>query len=125
MNYFSGMVKAEYILRWTSMMGEMNESQSRQDFLQYNSSKCDYYSFYQDRVAVTFKGNDFELQKILRIFISIDLSSNAFQGEIPNKLGSLNPLTVLNLSHTSLSENIPLSFGNLSQLVMPWEAIYH
>lgn len=56
------------------------------------------------------------LQKILKIFSSIDLSNNAFHGEIPRDLGNLNSLIVLNVSHNSLTGIIPSSFGNLTQL---------
>ncbi|KAJ8429825.1 hypothetical protein Cgig2_000153 [Carnegiea gigantea] len=62
-------------------------------------------------VATTFKCKDFELPKILRIFTSINLSSNAFHGEILKGLGSLNALIILNLSHDS-SFNSPSRRGN-------------
>ncbi|KAJ8429826.1 hypothetical protein Cgig2_000154 [Carnegiea gigantea] len=116
MNHFTGELKVQYILRRTSMMAQMNEFQSEEDHLQYQVTQDYNYGFYQDTVAVSFKGNDFELQKILRIFTSLDLSNNAFHGEIPKELGRLNALIVLNLSHNSLSGNIPSSFRNLSQL---------
>nr|GEX07491.1 leucine-rich repeat-containing protein [Tanacetum cinerariifolium] len=46
-------------------------------------------------------------------FSLIDLSSNKFEGEIPNVIGSLKSLAVLNLSHNNLSGQIPNELGNL------------
>ena len=45
----------------------------------------------------------------------IDLSSNQFQGEIPDALGRLKFLRLLNLSHNRLTGHIP-TLGNLSAL---------
>ncbi|KAJ8429831.1 hypothetical protein Cgig2_000159 [Carnegiea gigantea] len=113
-NHFSGDLKAQYFAKWSSMMAGMNESQTEPDHLQYRPT--DEYGLYEDRVGVTFKGRNFELTKILRIFTSIDLSKNAFHGEIPVELVNLNALIVLNLSYNSLSGKIPSSLGNLQQL---------
>ncbi|GMH18286.1 hypothetical protein Nepgr_020127 [Nepenthes gracilis] len=92
-------------------------------YLQY---KADYnlwstifnYStiYYQDVVTVTFKGLEFNMQKILTVFTSIDFSNNGFTGEIPESLGNFKGLIVLNLSHNSLSGSIPQSIGNISEL---------
>ncbi|XP_031093564.1 putative receptor like protein 25 [Ipomoea triloba] len=71
---------------------------------------------YQDTVRVTMKGLEVELVKILRIFTSIDFSSNKFNGDIPDSIGALNSLHLLNLSHNALIGKIPQEFGNLTQL---------
>ncbi|XP_034674488.1 receptor-like protein 9DC3 [Vitis riparia] len=65
---------------------------------------------------VTIKGLEIELVKILNTFTTIDLSSNKFQGEIPESIGNLNSLRELNLSHNNLVGHIPSSFGNLKLL---------
>ncbi|XP_073033606.1 receptor-like protein 7 [Primulina eburnea] len=72
--------------------------------------------YYQDTVTVTIKGLELELVKILTIFTSIDFSVNNFRGEIPEAVGQLNSLYVLNLSHNSLTGTIPKSIGNLTGL---------
>jgi Leucine-rich repeat (LRR) protein len=72
--------------------------------------------YYQDSVAVTMKGTKIELEKILTIFTTIDLSCNKFEGKIPEELGRLTILILLNLSHNSLTGHIPLSLENLSEL---------
>lgn len=72
--------------------------------------------YYQDSIMVTIKGLEIELVKILNTFTTIDLSSNKFQGEIPESIGNLNSLRELNLSHNNLVGHIPSSFGNLKLL---------
>ena len=72
--------------------------------------------YYQDSMMVTIKGLDHEFVKILNTFTTIDLSSNKFQGEIPECIGNLNSLRGLNLSHNDLRGHIPLSFRNLKML---------
>ena len=69
---------------------------------------------YHVALALTFKGNKFEVQNVIKAFTIIDVYNNAFYGEIARELGDLNALIVLNVSHNSLSGNIPSSFGNLS-----------
>ena len=49
-------------------------------------------SYYQDSIIVTTKGLEVELLKILNTFTTVDLSSNKFQGEIPESIGNLNSL---------------------------------
>ena len=67
-------------------------------------------------MTVTNKGLDVKLVKILKIFNSIDLSSNQFVGNIPETIGNLKMLYLLNLSNNAFTGSIPSSFGNLEQL---------
>ena len=62
------------------------------------------------------KGLETKLGRILTIFTTIDLSSNKFQGEIPEVLERLTILRLLNLSHNSLTGHIPSSLAKLSAL---------
>ncbi|XP_058182680.1 receptor-like protein 6 [Rhododendron vialii] len=80
---------------------------------QYMSDKSGYY---HDSLIVTMKGNEIELVRILTIFTTIDLSFNNFSGEIPNAVGKLNSLIVLNFSHNSLMGRIPESLGDLTRI---------
>ena len=43
----------------------------------------------------------------LVMYILLDLSNNQLSGEIPDSLGSLKSLKLLNLSHNKLSEKYP------------------
>ncbi|GLT35569.1 hypothetical protein SLA2020_100110 [Shorea laevis] len=71
---------------------------------------------YNDSVKIVMKGLLVELTKILKIFTTIDFSINQFHGPIPDELGELNSLLLLNLSHNSLNGQIPSSLGKLAEL---------
>ena len=72
--------------------------------------------YYQDAITVTSKGQDLDLVKILNIFTSIDISCNKLEGPIPEEIGELKSLYVLNLSHNAFTNSIPPSLGKLSHL---------
>ncbi|XP_024966107.1 receptor-like protein 9DC3 [Cynara cardunculus var. scolymus] len=57
-----------------------------------------------------------EYEKIIDIFIAVDLSSNKFRGKIPESIQSLGGLRLLNLSNNELSGVIPSFMGNLTLL---------
>ena len=65
---------------------------------------------------VTLKGLNVELEKIHTIFTSIDFSSNNFKGALPQTVGGLKSIYLLNFSHNALVGQIPPSIGNLKQL---------
>ncbi|KAL2330686.1 hypothetical protein Fmac_018267 [Flemingia macrophylla] len=71
---------------------------------------------YLDSVTVVVKDQARTYIKIPTIFTSLDLSSNHFQGPIPEELASLRALKVLNLSHNAFSGHIPSSIGNLTNV---------
>ncbi|GLT35546.1 hypothetical protein SLA2020_099900 [Shorea laevis] len=71
---------------------------------------------YKNYVKVVMKGSERELVRILKIFTTIDFSSNQFHGPIPDELGELNSLLLLNLSHNSLNGQILSSLGKLAEL---------
>ncbi|GLU17374.1 hypothetical protein SLE2022_337440 [Rubroshorea leprosula] len=71
---------------------------------------------YNYSVKVVMKGSLMELTRILKIFTTIDFSSNQFHGPIPDEIGELNSLLLLNLSHNSLNGQIPSSLGKLAEL---------
>ncbi|GKV33129.1 hypothetical protein SLEP1_g41670 [Rubroshorea leprosula] len=73
-------------------------------------------NIYEDSVKVVMKGSERELVRILKIFTTIDFSANQFQGPIPDELGELNSLLLLNLSHNSLNGQIPSSLEKLAEL---------
>ncbi|XP_022735522.1 receptor-like protein 12 [Durio zibethinus] len=67
-------------------------------------------------IEITIKGVTREVVKIFIKLMSIDLSNNKFQGDIPKVIGKLNSLKGLNLSHNNLSGCFPSSIGNLINL---------
>ncbi|XP_027187559.2 LOW QUALITY PROTEIN: receptor-like protein 7 [Cicer arietinum] len=82
----------------------------------YTSSLYIDASIFHDLVSVVTKGITMKLVKIPMNFVSIDLSRNKFEGEIPNVIGDLHGLIVLNLSYNRLTGPIPRSIANLTNL---------
>ncbi|KAH0650512.1 hypothetical protein KY284_030424 [Solanum tuberosum] len=68
---------------------------------------------YLYHVSLVIKGNEFDM-RITSIMTSVDLSSNRF--DIPNSIGNLSSLVLLNLSHNSFRGRIPAEFAQLQQL---------
>ncbi|XP_075510268.1 receptor-like protein 7 isoform X1 [Primulina tabacum] len=110
-NNFVEYLNASWFSSWRRMMQESDGS----GHISFNYLQLANL-YYQDTVTVTIKGLELELVKILTIFTSIDFSSNNFQGEIPEAVGQVSSLYVLNLSHNSLTGTIPKSIGNLTSL---------
>lgn len=71
---------------------------------------------YRDSVVLVVKGHEINLVRILTIFTTIDLSSNKFEGQIPDVIGDLKSLRGLNFSHNNLAGQIPQVLGNLTIL---------
>ncbi|XP_059663932.1 receptor-like protein 6 [Cornus florida] len=67
-------------------------------------------------LTLTNKGVQIVYLYILNIFTAIDLSSNRFEGEIPESIGILKCLHMLNLSNNNLIGQIPSSLGNLTEI---------
>ncbi|XP_048337069.1 receptor-like protein 7 [Ziziphus jujuba] len=107
-NGFFGNLPSDYFRNWTSMILSANASKNPFELEQepYNVS-----------VSIINKGLEMELVKItLMAFISIDLSNNKFDGEIPSSLWCLRSIVMLNLSSNNFSGHIPSSLGNLIEL---------
>ncbi|GKV41902.1 hypothetical protein SLEP1_g49374 [Rubroshorea leprosula] len=110
-NYFVGALPVRYIENFNAMMDPHKDGGSPEYMML--SMRIDSYQY---SVVVTWKGFDYELQKILTIFSTIHLSNNKFEGEIPDVIGKLSSLKGLNLSHNNLTGHIPPSLGNLTNL---------
>ncbi|XP_047952672.1 receptor-like protein 33 [Salvia hispanica] len=81
-----------------------------------NSTFLGANGYYHNEVTLTVKGVEVKLVKIWPDFTCIDLSSNHFHGDIPDAIGNLSSLYLLNLSHNSLTNAIPSSLGALADL---------
>ncbi|GAU34111.1 hypothetical protein TSUD_256070 [Trifolium subterraneum] len=114
-NDFSGFLPKAYFKNYEAMK---NVTQVRGDSsLQYMVLPCtDHPQGCTDSVTVTTKGIELTLVRIPNFFVSIDLSRNKFEGEIPNGIGELHALKGLNLSQNRLIGHIPQSMGNLTYL---------
>ncbi|GLT79556.1 hypothetical protein SLA2020_510390 [Shorea laevis] len=106
-NDFLGPLPIRYMKNFTAMMDPHRDEDSP-EYMGMGS--------YQYSLVVIIKGLEYELQGILTIFTSIDLSENKFGGEIPDVIGKLSSLKGLNLSHNNLTGPISQSLGNLTNL---------
>ncbi|XP_034677790.1 receptor-like protein Cf-9 [Vitis riparia] len=106
-NGFSSSLPEMYLKNFKAMMNVTEDKMELKYMGEYS---------YRDSIIVTIKGFDFELVRILFTFTIIDLSSNRFQGDIPDFIGSLSSLRELNLSHNNITGHIPPSLGNLMVL---------
>ncbi|OAY43748.1 receptor-like protein 35 [Manihot esculenta] len=111
-NNLSGRLPNIILSSWKAMMGGGNETH---DHLKFEVLRLGQL-YYQDSITVTSKGLEMNLVKILTVFTSIDVSNNNFEGLIPERLGQLNALYVLNLSHNALVGRIPSTLGSISHL---------
>ena len=109
-NNFSGKIPSEYFKTWNAMLMVHGRDKSQPEYME------DPSAYYKDSIMVMNKGVEMEFVKILTIFTSIDLSNNGFHGEIPDSVGTLKDLIVLNLSSNNFIGRIPSSLGNLIEL---------
>ncbi|KAK3022803.1 hypothetical protein RJ639_046905 [Escallonia herrerae] len=98
-NEFTGLLPAKYFKSFRGMMN-VNENSTR---LMYMG---DPVTTYQDSITEVMKGMEIELVRILTVFATLDLSSNMFEGDIPDCL----------TSHNSLAGHIPSLLGAISEL---------
>ncbi|KAL2967055.1 hypothetical protein AAZX31_16G153100 [Glycine max] len=111
-NNFSGPIPNAYIKKFQGMMKNIVLDVDRQymEFISFHEAN------YADSVTITTKAITVTMGRIRNDFVSIDLSQNRFEGEIPNAIGELHSLRGLNLSHNRLIGPIPQSMGNLRNL---------
>ncbi|GLT35519.1 hypothetical protein SLA2020_099650 [Shorea laevis] len=117
-NYFMGLLPSNYFKILNGMRDAAPADKVNGEFGQcLSNGDCPLLSnIYEDSVKLVMKGSERELVRILKIFTTIDFSSNQFHGPIPDELGELNSLILLNLSHNSLNGQIPSSLGKLAEL---------
>ncbi|KAK9017788.1 hypothetical protein V6N11_000791 [Hibiscus sabdariffa] len=112
-NEFSGTLPATFFRNLRAMTDVPKGRPS--DSLVYCS---DIYNTvcYQTSVNVTTKRLELELTKTVTILVSMDLSNNQFCGHIPEEVGRLVSLQMLNFSRNNFTGPIPASFENLVAL---------
>ncbi|XP_020412943.1 receptor-like protein 12 [Prunus persica] len=116
-NNFTGEFPLEYIFSGNGMRISLNQPKYMKAvifvYIYYGSitSIIDPYSS-----TITNKGVERYFPKIREDFTAIHLSSNKFEGRIPEFIGNLKGLRSLNMSNNILTGSIPLSLGSLTQL---------
>jgi len=104
-NKFVGFLPRKYFQSFDGMKNGVNKSE-----LKYLAIGKLY------SITIAVKGSELAFPQISVDYTIVDLSSNIFEGEIPDVIGSLHSLIVLNLSHNSLNGRIPKAIGNLSEI---------
>ncbi|KAK9221113.1 hypothetical protein WN944_009538 [Citrus x changshan-huyou] len=113
-NQLTGVLPTRYLNNFKAMIhGENNSVTVEVRYLSLLNSS--YYACYES-IILTMKGIDLQLERVLTIFTTIDLSSNRFQGGIPAIVGKLSSLKGLNISHNNSTGGIPSSLENLTEL---------
>ncbi|XP_039173120.1 putative receptor like protein 25 [Eucalyptus grandis] len=114
LNEFGGTLPVSLLASLEAMKANKDFNHLQYQFFDYSLINEFYY--YEDTMSATSKDLRLELVKIWTIFTLIDFSSNRLEGTIPNALGDLKALYVLNLSRNAISGSIPPILGNLHQI---------
>ncbi|XVE77443.1 hypothetical protein DITRI_Ditri13aG0063100 [Diplodiscus trichospermus] len=117
-NRLRGKLPSAYFNIWNAM--KVANTNSLSPYMNANTSFqnreflwSDYYNYV---VTLANKGRDLKYNKFPDSISAIDLSSNEFQGEIPEAIGNLQLIRMLNLSNNNLTGRIPSSLGKISNL---------
>ena len=116
-NNFRGKLPLGYFKNWIAMKNVPEEHLTyMQAIATINLLGFALNENYDYSMTITNKGVKTVYAKILDFFTAVDLSCNKFYGEIPEVIGNLKVLHLLNLSNNFLTDRIPSSLGNLHQL---------
>ncbi|XP_060670883.1 putative receptor like protein 25 [Ziziphus jujuba] len=72
--------------------------------------------YYEENFVVTTKNQHLEFTKSLSLVVSLDLSGNNLNGDLPGEITNLLGVVFLNLSRNHISGHIPESISRLTQL---------
>ncbi|CAN7066502.1 unnamed protein product, partial [Brassica oleracea var. botrytis] len=112
-NKFTGSLPHDYFVNWSEPLISVPQGQEEREplYVGYNFEYDYFPSMY-----LRNKGIEMELEKILDTYTEIDFSENKLGGQIPESIGLLKSLIVLNLSNNDFSGHIPSSWANLTRL---------
>ncbi|XVF81459.1 hypothetical protein PTKIN_Ptkin15bG0157000 [Pterospermum kingtungense] len=116
-NRFTGKLPSQQFQNWIAMKvvdaANLSYLHANSDVKTQNFNVTTVFLY---SVTLTSKGTERDYEKIQDFLVAIDFSSNSFDGCIPENIGNLKALRLLNLSNNALSCRIPPSLGNLSNL---------
>uniref|UniRef100_A0A6N2MMZ6 Uncharacterized protein n=1 Tax=Salix viminalis TaxID=40686 RepID=A0A6N2MMZ6_SALVM len=116
-NSFKGNLPLEYFQNWTAMKNVHGEHLTyMQADTSFQTLHHEISQQYRYSMTMTSKGVIILFESIQDSLAAIDLSCNGFEGGIPEILGDLKELHLLNLSNNFLSGGIPPSLSNLKEL---------
>ncbi|KAF8049628.1 hypothetical protein N665_2164s0004 [Sinapis alba] len=106
-NDFRSTLPSDYFLNWTAISS--NEDKDTQAHYIGGSG---YYT----SLVLMNKGVSMEMERILTVYTAIDFSGNRIDGKVPESIGLLKELHVLNLSRNAFTGHIPPSLANVTAL---------
>ncbi|KAF8106130.1 hypothetical protein N665_0147s0082 [Sinapis alba] len=110
-NKFTGRLPHDYFVNWSTLLCTTPQWETGRLYM------GDFENEYYPSMYLRNKGIDMELEKILKTYTSIDFSENKLGGQIPDSIGLLKSLIVLNLSSNGFTGHIPSSsWANLTSL---------
>ncbi|KAL8144794.1 hypothetical protein AgCh_003125 [Apium graveolens] len=120
-NFFTGALPVDYIEVWNAMkVFRTDKEQYIETIVRFEMHRGNFVYLYKlpysSSMVLNNKGVETEYEKISNIFTAVVLSTNKFTGQIPESLGSLEALQLLDLSNNYLTGPIPPSLGNLTHL---------
>uniref|UniRef100_A0A1J3EB50 Receptor-like protein 12 n=2 Tax=Noccaea caerulescens TaxID=107243 RepID=A0A1J3EB50_NOCCA len=111
-NRFTGVLPSDYFAGWSAMSSVVDIVDST--LFKYAGRSSPYY---HNSVGLTNKGLKMELVgSVFTMYKTIDVSGNRLEVDIPESIGLLKELIVLNMSNNAFTGRIPSSLANLSNL---------
>ncbi|CAA7012862.1 unnamed protein product [Microthlaspi erraticum] len=107
-NSFVGSLPQDYFSNWSAMPFVFSD----EEYLSYMEDS----TMYKDSINLVSKGVATDFVRIPVFFKAIDFSGNGFSGQIPESIGVLSGLRLLNLSGNAFTGSIPPSLANITIL---------
>ncbi|CAF1859079.1 unnamed protein product, partial [Brassica oleracea var. botrytis] len=115
-NKFTGRLPQDYFVNWSKLLLGIHQEE-RESMYMGNNYHYGYNLYvYYPSMYLRNKGINMELKKIFVAYTAIDFSENKLGGQIPESIGLLKSLIVLNLSNNDFTGHIPSSWANLTRL---------
>jgi len=111
-NRFNGVLRSDFFAGWSAMSSAIDIV----DIMPSRYAGRNSGNYYNS-VTMTVKGSIIELVgSVFTIYKTMDVSGNRFEGRIPESIGLLKELIVLNMSNNGFTGRIPPSLSNLTDL---------
>ncbi|XP_022759854.1 receptor-like protein 12 [Durio zibethinus] len=116
-NKFIGRLPSRHFQLWRAMkFVDVSKLRYLEANTSFEGTVNRWYGTFSYSMTMTNKGTQTKYEKILEFLVAIDLSSNRFEGCIPEDIQILKAIQFLNLSNNLLSGPIPSSLANLTGL---------